>query len=107
MQDPSDAIESAELEENSQGDVDAEDSASATTSTVLAEVLPGVAVVFGEVPAELELDLIDFGLVPAADRKEISAEWTSSPPYWPNPWRSRTSNARHSDGNRDHGRPTR
>jgi len=41
--------------------------------TVLAEVLPGVAVVFGEVPAELKLDLIDFGLVPAADRKQISS----------------------------------
>jgi hypothetical protein len=46
---------------------------SATASTVLAEVLPGVAVVFGEVPAELRFDLIDFGLVPAADRMQISA----------------------------------
>lgn len=45
---------------------------STTASTVLAEVLPGVAVVFGQVPAELELDLIDFGLVPAADRKQLS-----------------------------------
>jgi hypothetical protein len=45
---------------------------STTASTVLAEVLPGVAVVFGEVPAELNLDLIDFGLVSAADRKQIS-----------------------------------
>ncbi|GHG12886.1 hypothetical protein GCM10018791_28440 [Streptomyces zaomyceticus] len=43
-----------------------------TPSTVLAEVLPGVAVVFGEVPAELELDLVDFGLVSAADREQIS-----------------------------------
>jgi hypothetical protein len=43
-----------------------------TASTVLAEVLPGVAVVFGEVPGELELGLIDFGLVPAADRTQIS-----------------------------------
>ncbi|MER7417618.1 hypothetical protein ABT346_12690 [Micromonospora peucetia] len=41
-------------------------------STVLAEVLPGVAVVFGEVPAVLKLELIDFGLVPAADRTQIS-----------------------------------
>jgi hypothetical protein len=39
---------------------------------VLAEILPGVAVVFGDVPAELELDMIDFGLVPAADRRQIS-----------------------------------
>jgi hypothetical protein len=41
-------------------------------STVLAEVLPGVAVVLGEVPAELKPDLIDFWLVPAADRKQTS-----------------------------------
>ncbi|WP_218107497.1 hypothetical protein [Micromonospora peucetia] len=45
---------------------------STTASTVLAEVLPGVAVVFGEVPAVLKLELIDFGLVPAADRTQIS-----------------------------------
>jgi len=45
---------------------------STTASTVLAEVLPGVAVVFGEVPAVLKLDLIDFGLVPAADRTQIA-----------------------------------
>jgi hypothetical protein len=45
---------------------------STAASTVLAEVLPGVAVVFGEVPAELKLDLIDFGLVSAADRTQIS-----------------------------------
>ncbi|MET9936063.1 hypothetical protein ABZ054_35835, partial [Streptomyces sp. NPDC006324] len=44
-----------------------------TASTVLAEVLPGIAVVCGEVPAELKPGLIDFGLVPAADRKQISA----------------------------------
>ena len=44
-----------------------------TASTVLVEVLPGVAVVCGEVPAELKPDLIDFGLVPAADRTQISA----------------------------------
>ncbi|GAB3897005.1 hypothetical protein [Microbispora bryophytorum] len=50
---------------------------STTTSTVLAEVLPGVAVVFGEVPAELKLDLIDFGLVPAADRMQISTALAS------------------------------
>ncbi|WP_344128327.1 hypothetical protein [Luedemannella flava] len=40
--------------------------------TVIAEVLPGVGVVLGKVPAELKLDLIDFGLVPAADRTRIS-----------------------------------
>jgi len=79
MQDPSDLMEIAEPEENGQSntadspvvddptpnsDIDL-----TTASTVLAEVLPGVAVVFGEVPAELKLDLIDFGLVSAADRQ--------------------------------------
>jgi hypothetical protein len=81
MQDPSDSME-IEPEENGQShtadspvvDDPTPDSGidSTTASTVLAEVLPGVAVVFGEVPGELKLDLIDFGLVPAADRKQIS-----------------------------------
>ncbi|MFJ6782779.1 hypothetical protein [Streptomyces yangpuensis] len=62
MQDPSDSTEPGEPEELDRSDV----------STVLAEVLPGVAVVFGEVPAELGLDLVDFGLVPAADRDRLS-----------------------------------
>ncbi|MGW3411819.1 hypothetical protein [Streptomyces sp. NPDC000888] len=82
MQDPSDSMEIAEPEENGQSN--SADSPvvddpipnsgidSTTASTVLAEVLPGVAVVLGEVPAELELDLIDFGFVSAADRKQIS-----------------------------------
>ncbi|MDY7089377.1 MAG: hypothetical protein SYR96_30255 [Actinomycetota bacterium] len=39
---------------------------------VLAEILPGIAVVFGDVPAELKHELIDFGLVPADDRLRIS-----------------------------------
>ncbi|UUA14709.1 hypothetical protein [Streptomyces sp. CRCS-T-1] len=51
----------------------AADSAVEDGSTVLVEVLPGVAVVAGEVPPELKPDLIDFGIVPAADRKQISA----------------------------------
>jgi hypothetical protein len=50
---------------------------STTASTVLAEVLPGIAVVFGEVPAELKPGLIDFGLVSAADRKQISTALAS------------------------------
>lgn len=70
MQDPSDPMEIAEPAENDPAS-DA-DLGSMTASTVLAEVLPGVAVVFGEVPAELEPDLLDFGLVPAADRERIS-----------------------------------
>ncbi|WP_231905575.1 hypothetical protein [Streptomyces davaonensis] len=49
-----------------------------TATTILAEVLPGVAVVFGEVPAELKPDLIDFGLVPSADRRQISTVLAST-----------------------------
>ncbi|MGW0458436.1 hypothetical protein [Streptomyces tendae] len=49
-------------------DIDSE-----TASTVLVELLPGVAVVCGaEIPAELKPDLLDFGIVSAADRKQIS-----------------------------------
>ncbi|NGY63066.1 hypothetical protein G7043_29505 [Lentzea sp. NEAU-D13] len=82
MQDRSDSMEIAEPEENGRRDAAnmpvANDSTSdsgteSTTSTVLVEVLPGVAVVAGEVPPELKPDLIDFGIVPAADRKQISA----------------------------------
>ncbi|MGW0709897.1 hypothetical protein ACWD4G_28745 [Streptomyces sp. NPDC002643] len=83
MQDPSDSMEIAEPEENGQsttadppaGDDPAPDSDidSTPASTVLVEVLPGVALVAGEVPPELKPDLIDFGIVPAADRKQISA----------------------------------
>ncbi|MEH0933967.1 hypothetical protein [Micromonospora psammae] len=82
MQNPSDSMESAAPEENGQRKiVDSPivdkptpdtDIDSTTASTVLAEVLPGVAVVFGEVPAVLKLELIDFGLVPTADRTQIS-----------------------------------
>ncbi|GAA3247734.1 hypothetical protein ACFO1B_38875 [Dactylosporangium siamense] len=60
-----DAMEIAEPDEDG-SDVD-------PAATVLAEVLPGIAVVFGKVPPELQLDLIDFGLVPAGDREQISA----------------------------------
>src|SRR5690349_24609900 len=83
MQDPSVSMEIVEPEENGQsatadspvGDDPRVDSNtdSSPVSTVLAEVLPGVAVVCGEVPAELKPDLIDFGLVPAADRKQLSS----------------------------------
>ncbi|MFJ5207033.1 hypothetical protein [Streptomyces nigra] len=83
MQNPSDSIEIAEPEENGRSDtadspvVDDptpdSDIDSTTASTVLVEVLPGVAVVCGaEVPAELKPDLLDFGIVSAADRKQIS-----------------------------------
>src|SRR4051794_34211357 len=82
MQQPTDSAESSEPAENEQrktvGSPVADNPEpgpeidSATASTVLAEILPGVAVVFGEVPAELEIGLIGFGLVPAADRTQIS-----------------------------------
>jgi hypothetical protein len=82
MQVPSDPMEIAEPEESGPGnaasspaaDAPAPDSETGSTaaSTVLAEVLPGVAIVFGEVPAELMPELVDFGLVPAADRMQIS-----------------------------------
>jgi len=80
MQDPSDSMAIAEPEQNGQSNTDdspgvvnpVPNSDIDSASTVLAEVLPGVAVVFGEVPAELKPDLIDFGLVSVADRKQIS-----------------------------------
>nr|WP_252980899.1 hypothetical protein [Streptomyces chartreusis] len=83
MQNPSDSMEIPESGENGRSDtadspvVDDptpdSDIVSGTASTVLVEVLPGVAVVCGaEVPAELKPDLLDFGIVSAADRKQIS-----------------------------------
>jgi hypothetical protein len=50
---------------------------STTASTVIAEVLPGIALVFGEVPDELKPDLLDFGLVSAIDRQQISTVLSS------------------------------
>ncbi|MET7366454.1 hypothetical protein ABZS61_11590 [Streptomyces sp. NPDC005566] len=83
MQDPSDSMEISEPEESGRSDTTGSpavddptsgpDVDSTPTSTVIAEVLPGIAVVCGEVPAELRPDLIDFGIVPAADRRQISA----------------------------------
>jgi hypothetical protein len=83
MQDPSDSMETTEPEEEggrtmtavspeTDGpDPDPEADAE-PVSTVLAEIIPGVAVVFGKVPAELRPGLVDFGLVSAADRTQIS-----------------------------------
>ncbi|MET9988104.1 hypothetical protein ABZ061_00820 [Streptomyces mutabilis] len=83
MQGTSDSTGVAEPQENGRsttadspvedGPTSGADNDSAAASTVLVEVLPGVAVVAGEVPPELKPDLIDFGIVPAADRKQISA----------------------------------
>ncbi|MFV2017321.1 hypothetical protein [Micromonospora sp. LOL_023] len=82
MQDPSDSMETAEPEGSAgSSSVDSPvvddptadtDIDSSTTPMVLAEVFPGAAVVFGEVPTELRPALIDFGLVSAADREQIS-----------------------------------
>ncbi|MFC9120826.1 hypothetical protein ACFTXO_13645 [Streptomyces sp. NPDC057067] len=83
MQGPSDSTEIPEPEEDGRGDSAGSPETdgpapgpgvdSSATSTVIAEVLPGVAVICGEVPVELKPDLIDFGIVPAADRRQISA----------------------------------
>ncbi|WP_239008608.1 hypothetical protein [Streptomyces sp. Tue 6075] len=83
MQDPSNSIDVTASEESGRSEAadppvagdpaSTPDIDSTPTSTVLMEVLPGVAVVAGEVPPELKPDLIDFGIVPTADRKQISA----------------------------------
>ena len=73
MQDASESMETGEFEEGGQSTAisrNGDDSAEA--STVLAEVLPGIAVVFGDVPPELRADLLDFGLVATADRTQLS-----------------------------------
>ncbi|MGW6444041.1 hypothetical protein [Lentzea sp. NPDC055074] len=72
MQDPSESLDDAEREQNDRTD-STDSPVGDDPATVLVEVLPGVAVVAGEVPPDLKLDLIDFGIVPAADRKQISA----------------------------------
>jgi hypothetical protein len=46
-------------------------------STTLVEVLPGVVVVFGEVPDALKLDLVDFGIVPERDRALLTTNLMS------------------------------
>jgi hypothetical protein len=66
------AMEVAEPGEHGGGNTSESPHPDVDPATVLAEVLPGIAVVFGKVPPELQLDLIDFGLVPAGDRKQIS-----------------------------------
>ncbi|MFE4177503.1 hypothetical protein ACFRR7_36620 [Streptomyces sp. NPDC056909] len=91
MQDPSDSMEAAGPEGNGRSDTAdsrATDcpaphsgSNSAAASTVLVEVRPGVAVAFGEVPAELIAELklypIDLGLVSVDDRTRISTALAS------------------------------
>ena len=82
MQNISDSRENADLEEEGRSGTEdppgvddptpSSSSDSTTASTVLVEVLPGVAVVFGEVPAELSLELVDFGLVSVEDRTRLS-----------------------------------
>ena len=88
MQDVSESMESADPGQDGQnGTADApgvddptrsSSSESTTASTVLVEVLPGVAVVFGEVPVELSLELIDFGLVSVEDRTLLATVLASA-----------------------------
>ncbi|MGN5635252.1 hypothetical protein [Streptomyces sp. AC154] len=91
MQDPSDSMEGAGPEGNGRSDTTGSRAAdsptphsgsgSAAAPTVLVEVRPGVAVAFGEVPAELIAELklgpIDLGLVSVDDRTRISAALAS------------------------------
>lgn len=59
----------AELQTGDSSTEDAGELAKAT-STTLVEVIPGVAVVFGDVPEGLEM--VDFGLIPGFDRERLS-----------------------------------
>ncbi|CAG7643617.1 hypothetical protein [Actinacidiphila bryophytorum] len=91
MQDPSESMEAAEPEGDGRSDSAGSrtgDSAAprpgnepAAASTVLVGVRPGVAVAFGEVPAELvaelKLDPVDVGLLSSDDRTRISAALAS------------------------------
>ncbi|MFE7625219.1 hypothetical protein [Streptomyces sp. NPDC057509] len=87
MQDASDSLKISDSEGNRRNDaadspvacapIPDSDSGSSPPSTVLAEVLPGIAVVYGEVPGELKPGLLDFGLVSATDRRQISAALAS------------------------------
>ena len=73
MQDASESMETGEPERGGQSTaISLVKDDSAEASTVLAEVLPGIAVVFGAVPPELETHLLDFGLVSTADRNQLS-----------------------------------
>ncbi|GLW55586.1 hypothetical protein [Kitasatospora phosalacinea] len=74
MHDPADSTGTAEP--GGSGGADAARDA-IPASTVLAEVLPGIAVVFGEVPAELAPGLVDFGLVSTADRAQLATTLAS------------------------------
>lgn len=71
MQDPSDSTEISAGSPVTDGAGSPE-----ADSTVLAEISPGVVVAFGDVLEELKLELelepIDFGLVSATDREQIS-----------------------------------
>ena len=63
----------------SSGDCAEPDPGAATEfSAALVEVLPGIAVVLGEVPEALRAELIDFGVVPAADRAQLTTNLISA-----------------------------
>lgn len=72
----SDAVDDsdAKADVEPQADGSSEDATSEVAdvlSTTLVEVIPGTAVVFGDVPHGFEL--IDFGLIPSSDRARLSA----------------------------------
>ncbi|GAA4965222.1 hypothetical protein GCM10025331_66800 [Actinoplanes utahensis] len=61
-----------ESTESAESDGNGDSHSGEEVTTVLVEALPGVAIVFGEVPPDLKGDLVEFGLVPAGDRTRIS-----------------------------------
>ncbi|MFC8721840.1 hypothetical protein [Kitasatospora sp. NPDC057198] len=75
MHDPADPTGTAEPAGS--GDADPARDA-APVSAVLAEVLPGIAVVFGDLPVELAPGLVDFGLVSTADRALLTTALASA-----------------------------
>lgn len=88
MQEGSDSSEHADRENAGQRDAPrpaVEDATAGTEiepvepSTILAEVRPGVAMVFGDVPPELQGELIGFDdrLVPSIDREQIATALAS------------------------------
>lgn len=74
---PSDAEDSANAEPHTDDAAVGDGAVESITppSTTLVEVVPGVAVVFGDVPDGL--DLVDFGLIPSLDRTRLSTALAS------------------------------
>ncbi|WP_277210581.1 hypothetical protein [Isoptericola croceus] len=70
MLDDPEAVNHGDAERHADRVGDLGEGISTTPSTTLVEVVPGTAIVFGEVPDGLEI--VDFGLVPAADRHGLA-----------------------------------